>query len=224
MIFGMALELSGSANSAKSSSRSELYESYFRRLLRVEKNDVGWAGWRTVLELVASWSLLDTGYHRGQSLSHTRLFRRMVEPSAGGGLSLVEECIQSYDLPITTPHSLLSILRAAGILQYDNARTWRFGHDTYAEFFAASRILSLLDSGDSVDLSPWSRNDEKQQAFVDVLQFVREIGDRQSRERLLCDKIYSSKLARKVVNRINSFTPPFSISMIRLAIAKTAVG
>jgi len=59
LLLVMALE-QGSAENV-SSTRAQLYERYFRRLLRVENNQIAWEGWRTALEELANWFLINTG-------------------------------------------------------------------------------------------------------------------------------------------------------------------
>lgn len=176
LIFIMALTVAQSTDGHSPPSISSLYERYFRRLLRVEGDDLKWSGWRTVLESIAEWSLIDLG-NRGSGIAHTQLMKKIGESQIEGRKSLFDEVKAGWELPVSTPLSLLQTLRAAGILVLERGRRWRFVHDTFEEYFAASRIASILSDADSPDFSAWSGSSEKQAEFLSVLEFVLELAD-----------------------------------------------
>lgn len=83
-----------------SRTQAQLYETYFQRLLGVDKDSLLWAGWRTALEMLAQWFMLDTG-KRGIGLAHEPLLDLIVEQKDGHSksASLVER--SAALLPIT---------------------------------------------------------------------------------------------------------------------------
>jgi photosystem II stability/assembly factor-like uncharacterized protein len=176
LIFFMALTVAQANEGSAQPSRSTLYESYFRRLLRVEGDDLKWSGWRTVLEAIAGWSLIESG-NRGSGIAHSQLTKKIGEAETEGGKSLFENVQAGWELPVRSPLSLLQTLHAAGVLVLERGRRWRFAHDTFEEYFAASRIVSILSDACTPDLSSWSTTVEKQTEFLNVLEFVRELSD-----------------------------------------------
>src|SRR5205823_5076229 len=74
LLFTIVLKESSKGNDTKT--RAQLFESYFRSLLRVEEDKYQWFGWSSALEFVAQWFLLDTG-QRGVGLPPDPLMERM---------------------------------------------------------------------------------------------------------------------------------------------------
>lgn len=161
-----------------SQTRAQLYERYFRRLLQVEKHEDWWRGWRRSLEVLAQWFMLDTG-KRGVGLSREPLLNRMRQEDNNewpSSKSLVEMLQANYKLPVQHPLDMLQRLKAAGILIEE--RRWRFAHDTFEEYFAASRVVSVFDLSEQwPPVKPWMSSGEQVQDFLEVMEFVREIGE-----------------------------------------------
>lgn len=158
-----------------SSTRSQLYESYFRRLLQI-KDDQQWNGWKFILKDFAKWLLIDTG-HRGVGLIHERLIDSItgkISDSREG--DLLVNAKRYYQLEIKDEFSLLKMLEASGILQHN--RRWYFAHDTFEEYFAAWYIISYIESHQELpDLRLWTITDTEIQAFAGVVEFIKEMSD-----------------------------------------------
>ena len=159
-----------------SQTRAQLYERYFRRLLQVENNEDLWRGWKRCLEVIAQWFMLDTG-KRGVGLPREPLLNRMRKedniewPSSK---SLVEMLQANYKLPVERSLDLLQSLRAAGILVEE--RWWRFAHDTFEEYFAASRVAAIFAERKRwLSVDSWMSSEEQIQDFFEVLAFVKEM-------------------------------------------------
>ena len=62
---------------------------------------------------------------------------------------------------------------AAGLLQSE--RRWKFSHDTFEEYFAASRLVTVIDQTNQwPDLSAWVG---KERDFQEVIGFFAEMAD-----------------------------------------------
>jgi hypothetical protein len=173
MLFAMAVAESESEQ--VSPSRSSLYERYFQRLLRMRPNEVlAWRGWREALETVAGWSVLETG-KRGVGLRHQDLVNRVSRPTDKDGLAenLVKRLNRLYPLNLKSELELLDRLSAAGLLHFE--RRWRFSHDTFEEYFAACRLVSIVDQTSRwPDLPEWKG---KEAEFLEVMRFLAELCD-----------------------------------------------
>jgi len=176
LLFSMILEQGKSAQ--VSSTRSLLYEKYFRRLLRVELDAV-WEGWMFVLGEFANWITLKSG-RRGVGLTHEQLVDKISsETIYARGDSLIKRSKSDYGLPVETELDLLEVLRSSGIMQY--SRRWRFAHDTFEEYFAACYIVSFINHHKKLpDLSPWRIGDAQVKSFVGVIEFMNEIADQET--------------------------------------------
>jgi hypothetical protein len=98
--------------------------------------------------------------------------------------SLSNQLRRLYHLPLRDELDLLNQLKAAGLLQ--KGRRWRFAHDTFEEFFAASYIVSYFDLNEEwPSLDKWQESQDFELAFSYVLEFVREMIDEASKERLI---------------------------------------
>jgi hypothetical protein len=179
-----------------SRTRSQLYERYFRRLLRAE-NDTTWRGWCIILEEFARWFLLDTG-SRGVGIMHEPLIDFMKENKSSSEIpkTLLERAHEYYDLPVKNELSILAALKSAGIVQ--ETRQWRFSHDTFGEYFAAGWILSALERDRNLpnheqarnpeqllNLDRWKTNDAQIKSFVSVFEFINEMAEKNTRGLLL---------------------------------------
>lgn len=172
--------------------RTQVYERYFRELLRVREDDNLWSGWQKALEILSLHTLIQAG-RRGVGLPHENLMNLLSERDVGGGLkeSLSAQLRRLYHLPVSDELDLLNQLRAAGLLQ--RGRRWRFAHDTFEEFFAASYIVSYLDLNEEWPaLGKWQESQELEQAFSYVLEFIREMMDEASKERLMKEDLPQS--------------------------------
>jgi hypothetical protein len=176
--------------------RSQLYEKYFRRLLRAE-NDIIWKGWCVILEEFARWFLLDTG-SRGVGILHEPLIDLMKEKKSSSAIpkTLLERAQEYYDLPVKSELNILRLLKSAGIIQ--ETRQWRFAHDTFGEYFAAGWILSALERYRNLpnhdqsrnpeqllSLDRWKINDAQINSFVSVVEFIDEMAEKNTRKLLL---------------------------------------
>jgi len=184
LLFTMALAQSGTE--ALSATRAKLYERYFRRLLKVKEGDeIRWDGWRTALEAFAEWFLLDTG-RRGIGLPHSQLMDHISRKRGDGkgAKSLLAALRYYYHLQLKDELDLLQQLQAAGLLQ--GGRRWRFAHDTFEEYFAASRLVSYVhnEEGEPI-LGKWVGSYEREQEFVDVIGFLIEMADDEVKGKLL---------------------------------------
>jgi len=183
LLFTMALEQSGSGQ--LSATRTQLYERYFRRLLHAESDEMLWSGWRTALEMLAQWFLLDTG-RRGAGLPHEPLVDLVAGKRGDGAAAgnLLERLRRFYRLPAKDELDLLQHLQASGLLQ--GGRRWRFAHDTFEEYFAASCLVSRLDKDDQLPrLDKWIGIHEQEVEFCEVLDFVKEMTDAVTRRRIV---------------------------------------
>ncbi len=73
---------------------------------------------------------------------------------------------------------MLQQLKAARILEEE--RRWRFTHDTFEEYFAASRVVSTFRESENEseywpEFDPWVDSHATEKAFLEVLEFVREM-------------------------------------------------
>ena len=172
----LAMMLDQSASEQISQNRAQLYERYFRRLLHVEIHEDWWLGWRRALEVLSQWFMLDTG-RRGVGLPREPLLQRMLKEDElewSGSKSLVELMKRFYDIPIERPLELLQRLKSAGIMVEE--RRWRFAHDTFEEYFAASRVVSMFAEFERwPEVTSWVDKTEQVLDFLDVLAFVREM-------------------------------------------------
>ena len=215
LLFSMVIEAGGDEH--VSTSRSQIYERYFRELLRVRNDDDLWSGWQQALEVIARHTLIDTG-RRGVGLPHERLMNLLGEKKDEGAAaeSLAARLSRLYRLPVRDELDLLNQLRAAGLLQ--RGRRWRFAHDTFEEFFAASYIISYCDLNEEwPPLDKWKESQDFEQALSEVLEFMGEMTDGPSKERLMgmptaphvnakslfisygsCDAPFTRKLARGI--------------------------
>ena len=183
LLFAMAL--AQSSDEKVSNSRAQLYERYFRRLLKVGPNETLWSGWRAASEILAQWFLLSPG-KRGIGLPHEPLVQLIVGEKGKGqeAENLVERLRRLYRLPVKDELDLLQQLEAAGLLQ--GGRRWRFAHDTFEEYFAASYLVSHFDQEERwPSLDKWIGLLEREQEFLEVLDFMREMTDEPTRQHIL---------------------------------------
>jgi predicted NACHT family NTPase len=181
LLFTMAVV--ESATEQMSATRAGLYERYFQRLLQIKPNDIlTWRGWQDALENIAEWSLLETA-NRGAGLRHQDLVNRISREEEGRGLkeNLVKRLNRLYRLPIKNELELLDKLYSSGLL--NNERRWRFAHDTFEEFFAASRLVSLIDQNNQWPaLQEWYG---KEKDFFEIINFVVEMAESKILEKIL---------------------------------------
>ncbi len=171
-----AMMLAQSEGGQVSRSRAQLYESYFRRLVQAGENDALWKGWLMVLEALARWLVVDTG-RRGAGMAHEPLVDRI------NAEKLVERARNYYRLPTKDALDILSQLNSAGILEA--GRRWRFRHDTFEEYFAASALVSAFLREDKLpDLAAWTGLEAQQGGFLGVIEFSAEMLDAESRRAL----------------------------------------
>jgi hypothetical protein len=182
LLFTMAV--TESEGEQVSATRAELYVRYLKRLLKLRRNEpLVWEAWQDALGHVAGWSLLETG-RRGVGLEHEDLIdhiSRKVKRKEGFEENLVEMLQRLYNFPAKTPLELVNKLSSENLLQLE--RQWRFSHDTFEEFFAASRLLKVFRrSTQWPDLPNWRG---KEADFYEVIDFVREMADRNELQAIL---------------------------------------
>lgn len=159
-------------------SRSQLYELYFCRKMKVTINDSAWDGWRIVLEELAKWFMLDSG-RRGIGMPHEKLLSLIA---ADGDANLVKRLAKYGVSAVKSELELLERLKAAGLLS--GQRRWRFAQDTFEEFFSASYIISQLVNFERFpDLTLWLEGEEKQHSFLGAIGFVKEIAKEMSEKK-----------------------------------------
>jgi hypothetical protein len=175
----LSLAINDSLNSTLASKKADLYERYFRRILRVDadSSQLAWEGWRTVLQTFADWFMLDTG-RRGFGLVHRVLIRLMWTGTTTGLLRKIEA---EYGLTFENELSVLEQLASVGILSSGNR--WQFRHDTFEAYFAAGQILDGLQEDGYIDLQIWTGPAERD--FLPVIEFIREMGTSKAVETLL---------------------------------------
>lgn len=181
LLFSMILEQG--SNAQVSLTRSQLYEKYFRRLLR-ESNEIIWNGWSAVLGEFSNWFTLETG-RRGIGIIHEKMVNKISDKTNDKkNENLLEKNKRLYGLPIGNELDLLEKLKACSIMQY--SKRWRFAHDTFEEYFAACYIISYMTSHERLpSLNAWTISDAQIQSFVGIIEFIKEMVDSESLKILL---------------------------------------
>lgn len=177
LLFHMAVE--DSRVDEVSTTRSDLYERYFRKLLKLsdKKASFAWAGWRYALTRVGGWSLIETGA-RGRGLTHDDLIIRLNHPDGPNGASIPEQMRDKFDLDVGGKNPAVRLLQRlieAGLLSGEPGVAWRFTHDTYEEYFAALRLVALIESNAKwPSLEGWIGDPAREHAFEGVIRFAAE--------------------------------------------------
>ena len=181
LLFTMMIGQSG--DERVSANRAEIYERYFKRLLRIDADRDLWAGWRAAMEILALCFLINTG-KRGVGMPHETLLDFLVTAGAKDGKESVSMRLKRlYRLPIVDDLDMLNRLEAAGLLY--RGRRWRFAHDTFEEYFAASYIVSYFDMTETLpSLDKWTESSVKAVEFNEVIDFVFELADESLRKRI----------------------------------------
>jgi hypothetical protein len=179
LLFHMAVE--DSRADEVSTTRSALYERYFRKLLKISdaKASFAWAGWRYALMRIGEWTLLEPGA-RGRGLTHDEMISRLNHPGPDADETSIPEQIRTkYDVDVggTNPAvRLLQRLIEAGLLSGEPGSAWRFTHDTFEEYFAALRLVSLIElKGQWPTLGAWIGEPTREHAFEGVIRFTAEV-------------------------------------------------
>jgi hypothetical protein len=154
-------------------SRTQLFERYFRKLLKTEKDekDLQWVGWRTALEHIAGWFALETGI-RSRGLVHVKLMDHLVRKDVrNNDLGLVEYVRLYFNVQVSNELDLLEQVLNAGILT--GRQTWRFAHDAFEEYFCASRLVHTIEENGKLPiLDGWLRAPTE---FVETLHYFAEL-------------------------------------------------
>jgi hypothetical protein len=177
LLLAMAIETSG--RDETSTNRTQLYEAYFRRLLRVDRKEalMLWWGWRDVLERLAESWLWKSGV-RGKGRSHARVIDELTtSPEPSRSETLLQRLHRLYGFPEMQPIELLEALQASGILE--GGRSWRFAHDTFEEYFAASSLLAGSRER-TIDISVEWGMEDRPRDLVEVQSFMLEMADPES--------------------------------------------
>jgi hypothetical protein len=172
LLLTMAVADSLGANPSKT--YSALFERYFRRLLKIEQDQNDrWEGWRYCLETFADWFLLSSG-SRGVGMPH----RSLLDAIAGNGVpaaqSLFTQLKRYYRLAAKDELEIVETLASASLLRSD--KNWKFAHDAYEEFFAASRLRSTLATPQPCPISDkWmTRPGELDEVFSYLRELIAE--------------------------------------------------
>jgi photosystem II stability/assembly factor-like uncharacterized protein len=159
-------------------SDSDLYERYFRRLLRIdgESEDFQWRGWNFVLATLAGESLINRG-QRSTGLHHERAVQ-VLDAATIEGLPLVQNLENAYKIRhVPSSADALHRLRSAQILVYRKASGWHFGHDRFQEYFAAASLVrTVSENGAWPNLDKWSASRERTEEFLEVLRLAIDQG------------------------------------------------
>jgi hypothetical protein len=107
---------------------------------------------------------------RGIGMLHRQLIQRMTAYE-GTGVTLLDAIHATYGLSFANENALLDQLAAARILE--KGPRWRFQHDLFEEYFAASRIVTLIEDGRPLVLSAWSGTSAGDVAKV--LEFIKQL-------------------------------------------------
>jgi hypothetical protein len=180
LLFSMAIQ--DSLDETLSATRAELFEKYFRRVLNVhqKEKETIWLGWKKALESLADWFMLSTG-KRGVGLPHKLLLEKMLGIEKGMPIrpKLAEQLSEIYGLAVKNNLDLVEQLGSVGIIK--GRQTWSFRLDAFEEYFAASRIISAINDGESISFEPWKKNDED---FLGTVQFLGEMAGPTVQQRL----------------------------------------
>jgi hypothetical protein len=165
----LTLAIDDSSDPSISDMTSGLFTRYFRRLLRLESSDqeTAWQAWKFVLEIFADWFMLSPG-KRGVGLQHRQLVQHMTAYEGTG--TLLGSIQAVYGLSFPNENSLLDHLASARILE--KGARWRFQHDLFEEYFAASRIVALVEDGRPLVLNAWSGASPAD--FANVIDFIKQ--------------------------------------------------
>jgi hypothetical protein len=196
----LTLAINDSLDNTIATTKADLFERYFRRILRVqeERDEIAWQGWKKTLETFADWFMLDTG-RRGFGLPHRVLVRLM-----GGGVgsrSLLGTIGAEYGLTFESEISVLEQLASFGILT--SGIRWHFRHDSFEAYFAAGRILAGLEEDDPVDFQIWTGPFAKD--FMPVIEFLGEMGTRNLIKMLLKQNPQIPGIWREVLDQKTAY-------------------
>jgi hypothetical protein len=185
----LAMVLEADNDQEVGGTRTSLYERFIRRKLKISEMDqITWAGWRLAFEVIAEHSLLRSG-NRGSGLSYESLMDVIDSKSDDqNSISLMERLDKYFRIKFDDPASLAKRAESDGILE--GGRRWRFSHDTFEEFFAASRLASFFaneyksdDSWKGRLLVKWA-DEEKVEEFETVFSFLSEMIDQKTQAAL----------------------------------------
>jgi NACHT domain-containing protein len=175
LLFTMILEQDNIGVDA--TNRSQIYENYFKKQLRVQNNEDEWNGWRAALETIAAFFYIDSG-KRSVGRSHVALMDYL---SGKKGPEISQESLAArlnriFRLDVRDEFDLLHKSEVAGILQRSIGPRWRFVHDTFEEYFVASYIVSYFYENERwPDLSRWIGDEDNERDFCEVLAFLLEM-------------------------------------------------
>jgi len=197
----LTLAINDSLDNTIATTKADLFERYFRRILRVqgERDQIAWQGWKKLIETLADWFILDTG-RRGFGLPHRVLVRLMQ-----GGVtsrSLLGTIEAEYGLTFESEISVLEQLASIGILTSD--LRWHFRHDSFEAYFAAVRILAGLEEDDPVDLQIWTGPYARD--FLPVIEFLGELGSRDVIKMFLKQNAQIPQIWREVLDQKTAYS------------------
>jgi len=186
LLFTMMMEASSEQEAART--RSQLYERYFRKLLKIPLDDSTpndpWLAWRDVLERIAARFVLPDG-RRGTGLTHEQLVDYLCGKRDDGKEEedLPTRLRRLYRVDSGEAVDLLNKLGAARLLVRE--RRWRFAHDTFEEYFLASYVLArVAETGTWSAPQSWAGTNSAR-ALVNVARFLDEMADDDARSSLL---------------------------------------
>ncbi len=170
LLFSMIIAQSGEGS--LSHTRTRLFEKYFRHLLGVKNQENLWYGWSFVLELISEWSILERG-KRGLGVYHDSLVDKMMTWKESD-IGLLTKLEKYYGLKFKSELDMLERLCASSILNKE-AKQYYFSHDSFEEFFAANRLISIQKNKGWINLSLWRINENQEKSFLGVIDFLNEL-------------------------------------------------
>lgn len=159
---------------------SNICERYFTALLSGDMSSDQVKGWHNAAGILARCTLLDTG-SGDIGLPHEQLITCLEKkrPYNGDTENSLERLERLNGLKLDSALTLLNRLAAMGILRRNER--WRFTDEKLEQYFAASYLVDYLDQRSAwPPLDEWTRTPEKQQAFLEVLDIVKEMLGRQT--------------------------------------------
>ncbi|NOH02768.1 MAG: TIR domain-containing protein [Chloroflexi bacterium] len=169
LLFSMII--AQSKEGSLSHTRARLFEKYFRHLLGVKNQENLWYGWSFVLELISEWSMLERG-KRGLGIYHDTLVDKIMMWKEAD-ISLLTKLEKYYGLRFKSELDMLERLCASSILNKE-AKQYYFSHDSFEEFFAANRLISIQKNKGWSDLALWRINENQEKSFLGVIDFLDE--------------------------------------------------
>lgn len=160
---------------------SNICERYFTALLSKDIDSDQINGWHGAAGILARCTFLDTG-SGSIGLPHEQLIICLEKkrPYNGDTENSLGQLKRLHGLQLDSALTLLNRLAAMGILQRNER--WRFTDEKLEHYFAASYLVDYLGQRSAwPPLDEWTKTPEKQQAFLEVLDIVKEMLDQDAK-------------------------------------------